>query len=159
MKLAVLLLTCGLFSTFALGCSGTASEGDGDVSEATTGDAEGALKAGVHYAPNSAELVWHPGCGIALSCAHPSLEVQFVKKDAALKVAAKLSIDNTHHTLKVKLDTYAANATHQKMTPAEDSKDFGHPARLQMGTDYDATVLDWQGNVVWADTIRTSLAM
>lgn len=158
MRFAATLLVCALGSMALVGCSGAPADGDADVSEETTGDAEGALKAAVHYAPDSAEIVWHPGCGIAISCAHPSLSVSFVKKDAGLKTTAKLTIDNTHHTLKVKLDTYAAHATAHKTTPTEDSKDFGKPAKLQLGAEYDATVVDWQGNVVWADTIRTSLA-
>lgn len=144
----------------AIGCSGESARED-DASEETVGDAEGALTARAHFAPKAAELSWRPGCGIQLpngQHCYMGLELAFTKQYVDLKTSIRTTVNNTAHTITVKLDNYSSASSHSHVAPQEESKQLGMPSKLQMSGTYAAKVVDYRGNELWSGDIRPSPA-
>ncbi|MBK6692803.1 MAG: hypothetical protein IPG50_11420 [Myxococcales bacterium] len=154
MRFAVLAALVAV-SPFAVGCSGDPSVGDDETSEETS-DAEGALTAKHHFAPVSAELDWRPGCGIRMPdgrACYMGLELTYTKQFPALSTSVRTTVNNTTKVVTVKVDTWTKSVQYTQPVFAPITKQLGHPSRLQMGTRYQARVVDFQGNELWTGEI------
>lgn len=146
-------------ATSAIGCSGADLEPAEAEDMETTGDAEDALTTREHFAPQSAELSWRPGCGMRRNdddraACYMGLELEFAKTYRDLKVTIRTSVNNSTDTITVKLDTWSTNPHHALAPVMSETKLLGTPKRLSMSKTYAARVLDFQGHTVWTGQIR-----
>ena len=82
------------------------------------------------------------------------LELAFTKQYVDLKTSIRTTVNNTAHTIVVKLDTYSSAASHSHVAPQEESKQLGTPSKLQMSGTYHAKVVDYRGTELWSGDIR-----
>lgn len=149
-------------SASAVGCSGAADIEALDAEETSViGDAESALTTREHFAPQSAELVWRPGCGMRRpdgTACYIGLQLVFAKTSRDLKVSIRTSVNNSTDTITVKLDTWSTNSHHAHAPVMTESKTLGFPKRLSTNKTYRARVLDFEGQEVWTGEIRAAFA-
>lgn len=144
------LLSCLTAGLLAAGCSADATDDDATTDDPGEESADVVAAHRFHYKPVDAEVVWKPGCGVAMPDGHHcemGLFVRYTRQYIDLKVTQTATFDAATNTLTVKLDTWSNSSTHPLTMVAL----MPEEARVEniggspMGMRFKARVVDWRG--------------
>jgi hypothetical protein len=144
------VLSCLTAALLTVGCSADANDEEATTDDQGEQSADMVAAHRFHYKPVNAEVVWKPGCGVAMPDGHHcemGLFVRYTRLYIDLKVTQTATFDAATNTLTVKLDTWSNSSTHPltmvAMMPEEQRvEDIGGSP---MGMCFKARVVDWRG--------------
>jgi hypothetical protein len=157
MKLG-LFIGCSVF-VLAAGCAAETNapqNGAADGTEDPTAASEDALTGRDHFSPSVSSIDWNPGCGARLAnganC-KMGFSLRYAPRYRDLSTTIRTNVDDTTHTITVRIDTWSLPRMHDPVQPRAETVDLDIRG-YTMSTNYTVVAKDYAGKVLWTGHLR-----